>query len=147
MIKITEAIRSLINDNPGPGGAVCVVGTTPREDGYPQVSPKGSVIVYNEECLAFWERSGRSTAKAIADDPRICVYYRNKERGSALFQAGVLRFYGDVEILPDGPERDRVWSMIPEHERKPDPEKKGKAVLVRLVKVEDLGGKVLMQRD
>jgi len=146
MIKITEEIRSLINDNPG-SGAVCVVGTTAMKDGYPQVSPKGSVIVYNEDCLAFWERGGRTTAKTIQENPHICIYYRHKDKGSALFPAGVLRFYGDVEILPEGSERDRVWSMIPEHERKPDPERNGKAVLVHLQRIEDLNGKILMQRD
>lgn len=146
MIKITETIRSLLNDNPG-RGPICVVGTAALHDGYPQLSPKGSLIAYNDDCLAFWERSGRSTAKLIQENPRITVYYRNKERGSDLFPAGVLRFYGEVEILPDGPERDRIWSMIPEHERQPDPDRKGKAVLVRLQRVEDLNGKILMQRD
>jgi len=37
--------------------------------------------------------------------------------------------------------------MIPEHERKPNPEKKGMAVLVRLNRIEDLSGKILMRRD
>ena len=146
MIKISESIRQLINDNAG-SGAVCVIGTTAMKDGYPQVSPKGSMIVYNDDCLAYWDRSGRTTAETIKENPRICVYYRHKEKGSDLFPAGVLRFYGDVEILPDGPERNRVWSMIPEHERKPDPEQKGKAILVRLQRVEDLNGKILMQRN
>lgn len=146
MIKITEAIRSLLNDNLGPG-PICVIGTAALHDGYPQLSPKGSLIAFNDECLAFWERSGRSTAKLIQENPRITVYYRNKERGSDLFPTGALRFYGDVEILPAGTDSDRVWNMIPEHERKPNPEKKGMAVLVRLNRVEDLSGNILMQRD
>ena len=147
MIKITETIRSLLNDNPGPGGIVCVVGTAALHDGYPQLSPKGSLIAYDDECLAFWERSGRSTAKLIQENPRITVYYRNKERGSDLFPAGVLRFYGDVEILSPGADSERIWRMIPEHERKPNPEKKGMAVLIRLNRVENLNGDVLMRRD
>lgn len=146
MIKITKAIRSLLNDNHGPG-PICVIGTAALHDGYPQLSPKGSLIAYDDECLAFWERSGRSTAKLIQENPRITIYYRNKERGSGLFPAGALRFYGDVEILPDGADRDRIYGMIPEHERKSDLEKTGKAVLVRLHRVEDLSGKILMQRD
>jgi len=146
MIKITETIRSLLNDNPGPG-PICVVGTAALHDGYPQLSPKGSLIAYNAECLAFWERSGRSTAKLIRENPRITIYYRNKERGSDLFPAGVLRFYGEVEILPDGPDRDRIYSMIPAHERKPDPAKTGQAVLVHLQRIEDLNGNILMRRD
>src|SRR5215469_3388541 len=125
MIKITEAMRSLLNDNPGPG-PICVIGTAALHDGYPQLSPKGSLIAFNDDCLAFWERSGRSTARLIQENPRISIYYRNKERGSELFTAGVLRFYGKVEILPDGAERDRIYDMIPAHERKSDPEKTGK---------------------
>ena len=37
--------------------------------------------------------------------------------------------------------------MIPEHEQKPDPERKGKSVLVHLQRIEDLNGKMLMRRD
>jgi len=146
MIKITEAIRSLLNDNAGPG-PICVIGTAALHDGYPQLSPKGSLIAYNEDRLAFWERSGRSTAKLIQENPRLTIYYRNKERGSDLFPAGVLRFYGNVEILPDGPDRDRIYGMIPEHERRADAGKTGKAVLVHLERIEDLNGKILLRRD
>jgi hypothetical protein len=146
MIKITEAIRSLLNDNPGPG-PICVIGTAAMYDGYPQLSPRGSLIAYNDDCLAFWERVARSTARLIRENPRVTVYYRNKERGSDLFPAGVLRFYGDVEFLPDGPDRDRIYNMIPEHERNQDLGKTGKAILVHLQRIEDLNGKVLMRRE
>ena len=34
--------------------------------------------------------------------------------------------------LPHGADRDKVWDLIPEAERRPDPEKKGTAMLIKL---------------
>jgi hypothetical protein len=58
-----------------------------------------------------------------------------------------MRFYGDARVLTDGADRDKVWELIPEAERKPDPEKKGAAVLVRLDRIEEISGNIIMQRD
>ena len=50
-------------------------------------------------------------------------------------------------MLSDGADRDKVWELIPEAERKPDPEKKGSAVLIKLSSVEEMSGNVVMKRD
>jgi len=63
------------------------------------------------------------------------------------FRAGIARFYGDAQLLTSGADRDVVWELIPEAERKPDPEKKGSAVLVKLTSVEEISGNVVMKRD
>ena len=57
-----------------------------------------------------------------------------------------MRFYGDATVLTDGADRDKVWELIPEAERKPDPEKKGTAVLIKLTSVEEISGNIVMQR-
>ena len=146
MIKTTDLMRTLLNAALA-DGTPCLVGTASK-DGYPQISPKGSVVVFDDEHLCFWERSKRSALKRIEENPHLCVYYRNPARAAEIpYRAACIRFYGDVRLVESGPERDKVWDLIPEAERKPDPEKKGTAVLVRLSRIEELNGTVIMQRD
>ena len=53
-MKLSETVRNLIN-NAWNDGHVCLVGTT-GENG-PNISPKGSLFVFDEDHLAYWERS------------------------------------------------------------------------------------------
>lgn len=146
MIKMTDLMRNLLNSALA-DGTPCVVGTSTK-DGHPQISPKGSVVVFNDDTLCYWERSGRSALKRVSENPHIVVYYRNAARIKEMpYRAGIIRFYGDARVLTSGADRDKVWELIPEAERKPDPEKKGAAVLVSLDRIEEISGNVIMQRD
>ena len=76
------------------------------------------------------------------------MFFRNAARAKEIpYRGGVMRFYGDARVLTSGADRDKVWELIPEAERKPDPEKKGAAVLVRLDRIEEISGNIIMQRD
>ena len=145
MIQLTQLIRDLLNSALA-DGTFCLVGTATK-DGFPQISPKGSVVVFNDDTLCYWERSNRSAAKRVLENPHVCIYYRNPGKAGSTFRGGVIRFYGEATVLNDGPDRDKVWELIPEAERKPDPEKKGSAVLVKLRSVEEMSGNVVMKRD
>ncbi|HKT20813.1 MAG TPA: pyridoxamine 5'-phosphate oxidase family protein [Stellaceae bacterium] len=146
MIKITEQIRNLLNSALA-DGTPCLVGTSTK-DGRPQISPKGSVVAFNDDTLCYWERSGRSALTRVNENPHIVVFYRNAARAKEIpYRGGVIRFYGDARVLTSGADRDKVWELIPEAERKPDPEKKGAAVLVRLDRIEEISGNIIMQRD
>ncbi len=146
MIKMTELIRGLLNSALA-DGTPCLVGTASK-DGFPQISPKGSVVVFNDDTLCYWERSNRSSLKRLAENPHVAIYYRNAAKAKDMpYRAGAIRFYGDAHVVTSGPDRDKVWELIPEAERKPDPEKKGAAVLVRLDRVEEISGNIVMQRD
>ena len=48
-------------------GTPCVLGTV-SADNKPEISPKGSIIVYDSDHLAFWERSHRGAAGNIASN-------------------------------------------------------------------------------
>ena len=146
MIKLTDLIRSLLNSALA-DGTPCLLGTATK-DGHPQISPKGSIVVFNDDTLCYWERSNRSALKHLNENPHVAIYYRNAARMKEIpYRAGIIRFYGDAQLLTSGADRDKVWELIPEAERKPDPEKKGTAVLVRLSSVEELSGNVVMKRD
>ena len=104
-------------------------------------------MVFNDDTLCFWERSNRSAAHHLAENPHVAIYYRNAAKASSIpFRAGAIRFYGDASVA-NAADRDMRWELIPEAERKPDPEKKGTAVLIKLTSVEEMSGNVVMKRD
>ena len=144
MIQLTDEIRSALNSALA-DGTPCLVATSTK-DGHPQISVKGSVVVFDDKTLCYWERSHRSSKARLNENPHVAIWYRNAAKVKN-FRAGIMRFYGDAELLTCGADRDKVWELIPEAERKPDPEKKGSAVLVRLNSVEEITGNVVMKRD
>lgn len=145
MIQITQTIRDLLN-SALEDGTPCLLGTATK-DGRPQISPKGSIVVFSDDSLCYWERSNRSAAKRVLENPHVAVFYRNAAKAGKDFRGGVVRFYGDATVLSDGTDREKVWSLIPEAERRPDPEKKGSAVVIKLSSIEEMSGNVIMKRD
>ena len=55
MIDMTDEMKNLLN-NALADRMTCLVGTASK-DGRPQISPKGSVMVFDKGTLAYWERS------------------------------------------------------------------------------------------
>lgn len=146
MIKMTDDMRRLL-DLALSDGTACLVGTASK-DGHPQISPKGSVAVYDDETLSYWERSFRSSYGVLTENPNVVVYYRNGARaGEMPYRGAALRFHGVARIAKDGPERDRAWDITVKAEQEKDPEKKGVAVLIRVDLIEELSGTVVMKRD
>ena len=146
MIKLTDLMRTLLNKALA-DGAPCLVGTATR-DGKPQISPKGSVAVFDNETLCFWERSMRTAHAHIGENPHVIVYYRNLARAQEMpYRGGAIRFHGRARIVQSGPERERVWSLTIPAEQERDPEKKGVGVLIAVDRVEELTGNVVMKRD
>lgn len=128
-------------------GTPCLVGTATR-DGRPQISPKGSVAVYDERTLCFWERSFRSSLAHLRENPQVVVYYRNAARASEMpFRGAALRFHGTARAVEDPEIRERVWAKTIPAEQERDPEKKGTAILIDVELIEELSGNVVMQRD
>ena len=78
MIKITPVMKDLL-DKALADGTPCLIGTASK-DGHPQISPKGSVAVFNDDTLCYWERSHRSSQKRLGENPYVVVYYRNPAR-------------------------------------------------------------------
>ena len=138
MVSITGEMQELV-DRALADRVPCMVGTASK-DGRPQVSMKGSVLVYDEETLAWWERSKRSSFENIAENPQVVIFYRNPERRINW------RFHGTATVHEAGPVRDEVMgrTVAPELDR--DPDRQGIAVLVRVDSVTELSGNVLMRR-
>jgi len=138
MAKIPQALHQHINEALFPNTPL--VGSVDR-DGYPRISLRGSTCVYDDETLAFWERSFAGLKESIETGAKLTVLFQKAElRQSVLPIAGVARFFGTAEVHRTGAVRDKVYSLILEAERQKDPEKKGFAVLIRVERAEDLRG-------
>jgi uncharacterized protein len=123
---------------------VCLVATV-LPDGYAQVSPRGSTMVFDDEHLGLWERGQGSTSAGLVNGTKITVFFRKPQlRESGLLpKGGIARFYGTAEIHRSGPVYEEIWRRLVQPEKDRDPDKKGFAVLIKVQRAEDLGGKPL----
>ena len=138
MIEMTDEMKGLVDRNHADGWD-CTVGTVDK-DGQPQLSLKGSVMVYDAETLAYWERAKRTALDNVATNPKVTVLYNN------MTDRIRWRFYGNAEVHEDGAIRDDVMSRTVEAELERDPERTGVAVLIKVNKIAELSGAVLQER-
>ncbi|MDH3737752.1 MAG: pyridoxamine 5'-phosphate oxidase family protein [Alphaproteobacteria bacterium] len=119
--------------------SVVLVGTA-LPDGFVQVSPRGSALIYDDETIAFWSRGHGHTHDNMSDGDKVTVFFRDPElrASGALPRGGIARFYGTASIHTDGPAREAVWERMIEQERTADSDKKGYAVLIAVERAEDL---------
>ena len=123
---------------------VCLVATI-LPNGFAQVSPRGSTMVFDDEHLALWERGKGSTNANLRNGTKITVFLRKPQLREAglLPKGGIARFYGTARIHRSGPEYEEVWKRLIPPEKDRDPDKKGFAVLIKIDRAEDLDGRPL----
>jgi hypothetical protein len=115
-------------DRSGPDGYTMLVATASKS-GAPDLAFKGSVMVWDKDHLAFWERAHGVTLANLAENPQVALVYRNREAGKNW------RFWGDATLLRDGEVREGIMARTYQPELDRDPERKGVAVLIRVDKV------------
>jgi uncharacterized protein len=123
---------------------VTLVGTV-LPNGFAQITPRGSTLVYDDEHLALWERGTGSTNENLKDGTKVTVFLRKpqlRELG-ILPLGGIARFYGTASIHKSGAVYEEIWRRLIEPEKGRDPEKKGFGVLIKVERAEDLVGKPL----
>lgn len=142
MAKIPKVLHEHIN-TAFPAN-VCLVGTV-LPNGFAQVSPRGSTMVFDDEHLGLWERGKGSTSENLRDGSKVTVFLRKPPlRESGLLpKGGIARFYGTARIHKSGSAYDEVWRRLVQPEKDRDPEKKGYAVLIQVERAEDLDGQLL----
>ena len=123
---------------------VALVGVV-QPNGYAQISPRGSTMVYDDQHLALWERGKGSTNKLLQDGTKVTVFLRKPQlrESGILPKGGVARFYGTAKVHRSGQAYDKVWQKLVQPEKDRDPEKKGWAVLIKIERAEDLDGEPL----
>lgn len=137
MIKITDEMQERVN-KAFPEKKYCIWVTT-SEDGYPDVSFRGSTFVFDEEHIAFWDRSlGMSTVN-LEKNPNVCMLYYDKEGRLGW------RFYGKATVHKQGEVREQIMSRTVKEELDKDPQRKGYGVLVRIDKIRRYSGADVVQ--
>jgi hypothetical protein len=138
MIDMGGEMKELVDRNHADGWS-CTVGTSDK-DGQPQLSLKGSVMVFDSGTLAYWERAKRSALENVAENPKVVILYNNMDDKIRW------RFYGTAEVHESGPIRDEVMARTVQAELDRDPDRLGVAVLVKVNKIAELAGTVLQER-
>ena len=140
MINLDENIATHIDGAFVPEGNVCWIATA-NKNGEPDIGPKGSMMVFDDQSLAYWERTNRQTLQNILENPNVAVVYRNAEERLQW------RFHGVATVHSEGDVRDQVMAKTIPQELERDPERKGVAVVIRVDKLMTFAGEVLQQRD
>lgn len=90
MAKLTEEMKEMV------GKQQAFVATASKA-GVPNIGPKRSTRVLDDEHLAFTEMTGGRTYENLQQNPQICIAVVDREQMSGY------RFYGKAEILTGGP--------------------------------------------
>jgi general stress protein 26 len=138
MISISDQMKELI-DPALANGSPCILATV-SADGEPDIGYKGSMMVFDGESLAYWERTKRVHMKNVKENPKVIVLFRDAKTRAAW------RFHGTATLHEAGPIRDQVMARCVKEELEKDPERKGAAVVIRLDKITNMGGQVLQSR-
>ena len=141
-MPLSPTIQILIR-NAWDDGYPCLLATVGPEG--PNITPKGSMIVFDDEHLAYWERSKRAVLDNLGMEKRVCVMYANfKAQRDGILESGFLRFFGTVELHESGPIREAIFAKLLPREQTHVGAEAGIGVLIRIEKAIDVRGKPLM---
>ncbi len=138
MIAIIDQMKDLVN-NALANGCPCILASV-SADGEPDIGYKGSMMVFDDGSLAYWERTKRQHMKNVKENPKVVVLFRDTKSKAAW------RFHGKATLHEDGPIREQVMARTVKDELDKDPERKGAAVVISLDKITNMGGQVLQSR-
>ena len=96
MITISEEIKNFVNSQ-----KLGYVATVPN-DGTPNLSPKGTIVVMNESTLVFADIRSPQTIQNLQNNPSVEINVVDP------FQRLGYRFKGECKIINEGPEFDKI---------------------------------------
>jgi hypothetical protein len=141
-MAISQKIKDLIN-NSWTDGHVCLLATV-GPDG-PNISPKGSMLVFDDQHLAYWERSKKKALENLQHDSRVCMMYANfQAQRDGELPNGFLRFFGTVELHEAGPTHDAIFARLSKREQEHAGADTGIGVLIKIGRATDLHGTSLL---
>lgn len=136
MIKITDDMKDRIS-KAFYEKKTCLWATSSKK-GVPDLSFRGSTFVYDDEHLAFWDRSRGQSTINIEENPQVCMFYFEPGKGG-------WRFYGNATIFKDGEMRQKIMERTIKDELDKDPERKGYGVLIKVDKIRRHSGDEVIQ--
>jgi len=140
-MSISDKLKTLIK-SAWDDGVPCLVAT--QGPNGPNISPKGSMLVFDDGHLAYWERSKKQALENLGHDNRVCVMYSNfKAQRDGVLDSGFLRFYGTAQLYETGPVRDAIFKLLLPREQTHVGADTGIGVLIRIDHAADVRGKPL----
>jgi hypothetical protein len=141
-MALSDKVKTLINDA-WDDGYPCMLATAGQEG--PNISPKGSMLVFDDQHLAYWERSKRKALENLGQDRRVAVMYSNfKAQRDGVLESGFLRFWGTAELHESGPVHDAIFKKLKKREQEHVGADTGIGVLIRIERAADVRGKPIM---
>jgi uncharacterized protein len=141
-MPLSETIKTLIR-NAWDDGYPCLVATNGPAG--PNISPKGSMIVFDDGHLAYWERAKSTALENLAHDQRVCVMYANfKAQRDGVLESGFLRFYGSVALHESGPVREAIFAKLLPREQTHVGADTGIGALIKIDRAIDVRGKPIV---
>ncbi len=138
-MAISQKIKDLIKTS-WEDGYVCLLATTGPAG--PNVTPKGSMLVFDDNHLAYWERSKKLALENLRLDKRVVVVYSNmKAQRAGELESGILRFYGTAEFHESGPVYDAIFAKLSKREQEHEGADTGMGVLIKIERTADGRGK------
>lgn len=131
--EMKEAIAAAVADR------VFVSIATASAAGTPDIAFKASMMIWDDDHFAFWERSLGQTYRNLRENPRCCLMYANFARRQSW------KFLGIAEAFTDGDLRQRVMDRTIQYELDQDPERKGAAIVIRVDTIKR-GAQVIQER-
>ena len=95
MAKIPQVLHEHINT--AYPANVCLIGTV-LPNGFAQITPRGSTMVFDDEHIALWERGKGTTTENLTDGTPVTIFMRKP----ALREAGILPKGGHPAALRRG---------------------------------------------
>ena len=129
-MPLSDDVKALIN-NAWNDGYPCLLATAGARG--PTVGPKGSMLVFDDGHLAYWERTKRGVLENLGADKRVCVLYANfvAQRDGKL-DSGFLRFYGIAELHESGAVHDAIFAKLSPREQTHTGADTGVGVLIKI---------------
>ncbi len=128
-MKLTDEIKEKVNgalENRTP-----LIFAYVDENGQASLSYRGSAQAYSDNQLAVWVRNPEGgLLGALSKNAKVTLLYRHPESRTTL------QFRGSGRIDDSNAVRDKVYDNSPEPERNADKEKKGKALIIDLDRVD-----------
>src|SRR5260370_40608891 len=105
MAKVPKILQTHI-DTAFPAN-VCLVGSV-LPDGFAQVSPRGSTMVFDDTHIGLWERGKGSATGNLGDRTPLKVYFPQPQlrEGGILARGGVARSYEQARAYKAGPKHE-----------------------------------------
>ena len=141
-MPLSAQIQSLIG-SAWDDGYPCLLATCGPHG--PNNVPKGSLIVFDDQHLAYWERSKRGVLENYSHSKKVCIMYANmKAQRDGIIEMGFLRFFGTAELHESGPVKDAIFAKLLPREQTHVGADTGIGVLIKLERATDMRGKELL---